>query len=93
MKRALYTFLAALMLITPARALAVSAESYIVIDADTGTTLYEHDADRRMRIASTTKIMTALIAIEKCDPEDEVEITKASTVIEGRPCTSKRGIP
>ena len=42
----------------------ISATAAIVMDADTGQVLYEKNADRRMLIASTTKIMTALAAIE-----------------------------
>ena len=42
----------------------VSAGQAIVIDADTGETLYEKNADERAYPASTTKIMTAVIVIE-----------------------------
>jgi D-alanyl-D-alanine carboxypeptidase len=38
----------------------------ILIHADTGTVLYEKNADERALIASTTKIMTALVALEHC---------------------------
>ena len=42
----------------------ISAPCAVLIDADTGVVLYEKDADKRMYPASTTKIMTAVLAIE-----------------------------
>lgn len=43
---------------------ALVAEAAILIDADTGTPLFEKNADRAMYPASTTKIMTCLLALE-----------------------------
>lgn len=43
---------------------ALVAETAILIDADTGQVLFERDADRPMEPASTTKIMTAILALE-----------------------------
>ena len=45
----------------------VSAKCAILTCADTGDVLYEKNADERSLIASTTKIMTAIVAIENCD--------------------------
>lgn len=42
----------------------IYAESAIVMDADTGTILYNKDMDMRNYPASITKIMTALVALE-----------------------------
>ena len=55
-----------LLTLLPCRAEAVqlSAAAAILMDADSGEVLYEKDAARRMRIASTTKIMTALVVLE-----------------------------
>lgn len=61
----------------------VSAESAILMDAKTGTVLFKKNADNKMLVASTTKIMTALIVIENCSPEDVVEIKKEYTLVEG----------
>ena len=44
----------------------IGAASAIVIEPRTGAVLYEKDPDRRMLIASTTKIMTALVVLEHC---------------------------
>lgn len=40
--------------------------SMIVMDADTGTILYQKNADQQLYPASITKIMTALVALENC---------------------------
>ena len=61
----------------------VSAESAILIDADSGNILYSKNADRAMPMASTTKIMTALVAIERTDINKKVTITEESVGIEG----------
>lgn len=52
----------------------LSATAAILLDADTGCVLYEKNADRQMRIASTTKIMTALVAIEYGGLQDRVTV-------------------
>jgi serine-type D-Ala-D-Ala carboxypeptidase (penicillin-binding protein 5/6) len=48
----------------------VSAETAVVIDARTGETLYAKAANRRHAIASTTKLMTALVARERAELDD-----------------------
>ncbi len=60
-----------------------SAHSAIVIDADSGAVLWEKNPDERMLIASTTKIMTALVALEQGGLDREVTIDAAWTGIEG----------
>ena len=61
----------------------VSAESYIVMDAGTGDVLAASCPDERMLIASTTKIMTALVVLENDDPDMTVAIHPEWTGIEG----------
>ena len=60
-----------------------SAASYILMDAASGRTLAAQNEEDPRLIASTTKIMTALITLENCDPDVEVEIAPAWTGIEG----------
>lgn len=67
----------------PCTAVDCSADCAIVIDADTGAVLYEKQADTRSLIASTTKIMTAVVALEHCDPDAEFVIPSEATNIEG----------
>lgn len=61
----------------------VSAQAAILMEADSGKTLYEWNADDPMLIASTTKIMTALVVLECCDLAETVVIDPAWTGIEG----------
>lgn len=48
-----------------ASALEINAQSYILIDPLTGQVLYDHDGSMKWFPASTTKIMTAILVIEK----------------------------
>ena len=50
---------------------------------ETGTVLYEKNADERLGIASTTKIMTALVVLEHCALDEPVEILPEYTAVEG----------
>ncbi len=50
----------------------LSADAYILIDMKTGQVLAEKNADERRSPASTTKIMTALIALERADLDKEM---------------------
>ncbi len=75
--------LLAAILFTPCTASAVSAQQAIVMDGQTGQVLYEKSPDRQALIASTTKIMTALIVCEQCNVLDRMEIPKEAVGIEG----------
>ena len=70
---------------------AISARHAILLDAATGRTLYEKDADRQALIASTTKIMTALIVCEQINVLDRVRIPKEAVGIEGSSMYLKEG--
>jgi len=61
----------------------VSARSYVLMDAGTGTVLSERAADEQMLVASTTKILTAVVALEHTVPDDVVEIKPEHVGIEG----------
>ncbi|MDR0905673.1 MAG: D-alanyl-D-alanine carboxypeptidase [Oscillospiraceae bacterium] len=69
----------------------VSAKAAIVIEAETGKTLYEWNADEPRKIASTTKILTALVALSKLDANKSVEIKPEWTGIEGSSMYLKAG--
>jgi D-alanyl-D-alanine carboxypeptidase len=59
----------------PVNALEISGASAIAIDALTGECFYEKNADMKRGMASTTKIMTALCALEYCDINMTVTIS------------------
>ncbi len=61
----------------------VSAESAILMCADNGEILFSRNADRHLSMASTTKIMTSLIALETATPEREITVTKEMVSVEG----------
>lgn len=67
----------------PISALSVSAGSAIVIEASTGRVVYEKDADARRPMASTTKIMTALVALEAGDTSRTVSVSGEAVGVEG----------
>ena len=75
--------LLAAVLFIPVKAQAISAEKAFVLDAVSGRVLYEKNADRQSLIASTTKIMTALIVCEQCNVLDRMRIPKEAVGIEG----------
>ncbi|MGD2101374.1 MAG: D-alanyl-D-alanine carboxypeptidase family protein [Acidimicrobiia bacterium] len=54
----------------------VTASSWILYDESTDTVLGEWDANTRRPIASITKIMTVLLAIENGEPDDEIRISQ-----------------
>lgn len=86
MKRLFATAAAALLAaacVFPLRAQAVSARKAILLDGTTGRVLYEKNADSRSLIASTTKIMTALVVCEQCNVLDRMRIPKEAVGIEG----------
>lgn len=51
------------------------AKSAVLMDAKSGRVLYAKDGNQHMPNASTTKIMTCILAIEQGNPEDEVTIS------------------
>ena len=74
-----------------AGAVSTSATAAILMDADSGRVLYEHDADRQMLIASTTKILTALVALEEGTLSDTVKVSRKAAYTEGSSMYLKEG--
>lgn len=62
---------------------AISAEAAILMDADSGRVLYEKDAHSKRLIASTTKLMTALVAVESTPDLEKVITVKPEYQAEG----------
>jgi len=62
----------------------VAARSFIVIDVDSGRILGSRNASEKLPIASTTKIMTAILSIESAENlTQKIEVPEYSTGIEG----------
>jgi len=69
----------------------VNAAAAIVVDMDSGRVLYEKNAYSRRAIASTTKIMTAIVAIENGNLDDIVTVSKRAANTSGSTIDLKEG--
>ena len=88
MKKTIILALAAAILLSGSAAAApaapgTSAEAMIVLHAESGAVLAEKNADAPMLIASTTKLMTALTALDLASPERSVTVQSEWTTVEG----------
>ncbi len=86
MKRLFATAAAALLaaaVFLPMQTQALSAQKACVLDAVSGRVLLEKNADSQSLIASTTKIMTALVVCEQCNVLDRMRIPGEAVGIEG----------
>ena len=61
----------------------INAQGCVLIDASTGEVLYGKNDDKTFEPASTTKVMTALLTLEKCNLDDEVTVQEDFTKIDG----------
>lgn len=69
-----------------------SAKAMVVMEKTSGRVLYEKDSEKRLPMASTTKIVSAIYVIENCDDLDRVvQITKESVGVEGTSIGLKLG--
>ena len=59
-----------------------SAKAYILM-AEDGAVLCGHNADERLPMASTTKLMTALICLENCRTDEIVRVKASHCLVEG----------
>lgn len=62
---------------------AVSASAYTVIEQSSGRILYQANGEQKMPMASTTKVMTAILVIENLDLMKEYDIPDEAVGIEG----------
>lgn len=69
----------------------LSAVSAVLYYPEHNTVLFEKNSDKRLSMASTTKIMTSLIAIEENTPLREVKITSKMVNVEGTSSGLKAG--
>ena len=81
----------AAVLFFPLEVQAVSAKRAYVLDAVSGRILYQKNPEERSLIASTTKIMTALVVCEQCNVLDRMRIPREAVGIEGSSMYLKEG--
>lgn len=65
------------------RALEISGKSGILIERQTGRVLFEKNADARQGMASTTKIMTAIVALEHGNLQSIATVSSSAANTEG----------
>ncbi len=82
-KLAIYLTICIILGVNNVFAINTSAKSAVVIDGDTHEILYSKNENEVLTMASTTKIMTAIIAIENADLSKEVTVKSDYTGIEG----------
>lgn len=95
MRRVTALFLTMILLTVPAMAVetvSTSASAAILMDSESGRVLYDYNADQQRPIASITKLMTALVAVELCpDLSTEVTVRQEWTGAEGSSMYLKPG--
>lgn len=69
----------------------VPAGAAIVMDTVSGRVLYEKNAYKRSSIASTTKIMTAIVTLENGSEDEDVVVSKRAASISGSTVNLKEG--
>ncbi len=70
---------------------AVSAKSAILVDAASGRVLFAQDVDTRRPVASTTKFMTCLLALEHASLDETVTVSARAAGTEGSSMYLKAG--
>jgi D-alanyl-D-alanine carboxypeptidase (penicillin-binding protein 5/6) len=82
-KRLALAWLAAAVLAGTASAAppAVQADAYLVVNGATGEVLASHDADERLAIASITKLMTALVVLDRARLDEVVTVPRGATLV------------
>ena len=88
MKKIVCVILILLVISFSCYALDVSAESAILYDCYTDTVVFEKNADLKRPMASTTKIMTGLIASTIYNVNQDVTIKEEWCGLKARQCIS-----
>ncbi len=80
-----------LALVCPCFAIELSAQSAILYEPSTSTVLFEKNSLSKREIASTTKIMTAVVVLENTDSQNIVTVPSSCVGIEGTSIYLKEG--
>ncbi len=85
-------FFANTKIVSEAKEISSSAVGMVVLEGNTNTILYSKNENKQLPMASTTKIVTAILAIENCDDLDERFLISDNAVgIEGTSIYLKSG--
>ncbi len=87
----IFAFLTVFSSATKKESLGLSARAATLYEAETDTFLFEKNADARLPMASTTKIMTALVALENSSLDDLIKIDSTAIGVEGSSAYLKTG--
>lgn len=92
----LFTLFLSLLLLTchplcTAEATSVSAKHAVVMDASTGEVLWEKEANTPAPMASTTKIMTAVVVLNTLPLQEVIAVPKEAVGVEGTSAYLKEG--
>ncbi|TFE03125.1 D-alanyl-D-alanine carboxypeptidase family protein [Jeotgalibacillus salarius] len=90
-KKLLIVVLLFFIVYKPAYAIDVSAESAILIEAESGRVIFGKNENEKMKIASITKIMTAHLALTHGKLSDKVKISNEASSTEGSSIYLKAG--
>lgn len=83
MRRTVALILSVLIIAVLSTEAFADAKSAVLIDAESGRVLFSHNKDERLPMASTTKIMTALIALEQTDADKSFAVKASDVAVEG----------
>lgn len=61
----------------------IEASGAIIVDFDSGAILYEKNSNEKLQIASITKLMTVIVALEEGNLDDNVYVSKKAAQTEG----------
>ncbi len=74
-----------------AAGLSLSAKSAVLLDGNSKEILFEKNAGERMPMASTTKIMTALVVLDRCSLSDTFKVSEKAVGTEGSSAYLQKG--
>lgn len=61
----------------------VEAKAAIIVDFESGTVLFEKNGGEKLQIASITKLMTAIVALEESNLDDIITVSNKAAITEG----------
>lgn len=74
-----------------AEGVAVNAEAIVIMEADSGRVLYAQNSDKKLAMASTTKIMTALLTLEQPELDSYFTVDEEAIQVEGTSMGLQKG--